>query len=139
MSNAQGFASKAAELTHTEFIIWLSTTSRDLSPQPRPVWFIWYEDQFLIYSRPETHKVRHIQERPHVALNFNSDPQAHLNVVVFKGVARLAPEVPPADQIDEYVEKYREGMQTIGMNPEQFARAYSSPILVEVGEVEGLA
>jgi PPOX class probable F420-dependent enzyme len=137
--NADTFASKAGEMTQKEVVIWLTTTSRDLSPQPRPVWFIWHEQQFLIYSRPTTNKVRHIQERPNVALNFNSDREANQDVVIFKGRARLAPEIPAADQLAAYVEKYAEGMQGIGMSPKEFATAYNTPILIDIDEVEGMA
>jgi PPOX class probable F420-dependent enzyme len=138
MSKQETFSSKAAKMTNSEIVIWLTTTSRDLSPQPRPVWFLWYEEQFLIYSRATTHKIHHIQERPKVALNFNSDREADEDVVIFKGVARLAPEVPAADQLDAYVEKYKEGMQGIGMTPKEFAEAYNTPILVTIDELEGM-
>jgi PPOX class probable F420-dependent enzyme len=83
--------------------------------------------------------VRHIQERPNVALNFNSDREANQDVVIFKGRARLAPEIPAADQLAAYVEKYAEGMQGIGMSPKKFAAAYNTPILIDIDEVEGMA
>ena len=139
MADLPPFAHRAAELTNREIVIWLTTTSRDLSPQPRPVWFIWHQEHFLIYSRPETHKIRHIQERPNVALHFNSDSHASRDVVVFKGVARIAPEIPPAHEVPAYAEKYAAGFTALGMTPAQFGAAYSTPIMVAVKEVEGMA
>jgi hypothetical protein len=50
--------------------------------------------------------------------------------VVVTGDARIAPQEPPADQVPQYVAKYREGIKRINMTPESFARAYSVPIRV---------
>ena len=44
-----------------ERIIWLTTVSEGSTPQPRPVWFLWDGETFLIYSRPNTYKLRHIK------------------------------------------------------------------------------
>ncbi|MHA2428107.1 MAG: pyridoxamine 5'-phosphate oxidase family protein [Candidatus Hermodarchaeia archaeon] len=45
----------------TERIIWLTTISKSLVPQPRPVWFYWDGDSFMIYSKPKTKKLAHIR------------------------------------------------------------------------------
>ena len=138
MTKEDSFKEKALELTAREYIIWFTTTSRNLSPQPRPVWFIWHDDHFLIYSQPNTNKIRHIQERPNVSLNFNSDREADNDVVFLKGVARIAPEIAPANELPAYTKKYAEGFTSIGMTAEEFAKSYSTPILVNVSELEGM-
>ncbi|MCO5242763.1 MAG: pyridoxamine 5'-phosphate oxidase family protein [Anaerolineae bacterium] len=38
------------------------------TPQPRPVWFLWHAGSFLLYSRPDTRKLEHIQRNLRVAL-----------------------------------------------------------------------
>ncbi len=139
MSKDQSINQLANELKQQEIIIWLTTTSRDLNPQPRPVWFIWHDEQFLIYSRPTSHKLRHIKERPNVSLNFNTDKEADENIVVFNGIARIAPEIAPAHEVPAYTEKYAEGIKGIGMNSEEFGLAYSVPILVAVQKTRGMA
>ena len=139
MSKDQSIDELASDLKEREIIIWLTTTSRDLNPQPRPVWFIWHTEHFLIYSRPTSHKLRHIAERPNVSLNFNSDRDADENIVVFNGIARIAPEIAPAHEISAYAEKYAEGIKGIGMNAEEFGLAYSVPILVAVQKTRGMA
>lgn len=139
MTQDQSIYALADELKQREIIIWLSTTSRDLRPQPRPVWFIWHEDQFLIYSRPTSYKLRHISDRPNVSLNFNTDKEAEENIVVFNGIARIAPEIAPAHEVPAYAEKYADGIKGIGMNAEEFGLAYSVPILVAVQKTRGMA
>ena len=55
-----------------EEIIWLTTTAKNASPQPRPVWFLWDGETILIFSQPGAHKVYHIERHNRVALNLDS-------------------------------------------------------------------
>ena len=59
-----------------EKIAWLTTVRSDGTPQPTPVWFLWQQGTFLIYSQPEAKKIRNIANEPRVALNLNTDPGA---------------------------------------------------------------
>lgn len=54
------FARKVKKRLKNEQEIWLVTTGSDGSPQPRPVWFWWDGETFLIYSRTNAHKVKHL-------------------------------------------------------------------------------
>lgn len=85
-----------------ERIIWLTTAGSDGTPQPRPVWFLWDGDSFLIYSRPDTAKLRHIAGNPRVALNLDGDGLGG-DIVVFIGEAEILSDGPAADQIEDYV------------------------------------
>ena len=123
------FGRRVARRLGEERIIWLTTTGRDGTPQPRPVWFLWDGESFLIYSRPGTAKLRHIIARPQVSLNLNSDDSGG-DIVVFSGRAAIDPTAPPADQVPAYAEKYRPGFQNLGMSPPQFAQTYSLAIRV---------
>jgi PPOX class probable F420-dependent enzyme len=119
-----------------ERIIWLTTISSSLMPQPRPVWFLWDGESFLIYSRRGTFKQVHIQNNPMVSLHFDGDGMGG-DIVVFMGEARLDETTPPADQIPEYVEKYSDGFTRIGMSKEEFAHTYSVAIRVLPIKVRG--
>jgi PPOX class probable F420-dependent enzyme len=112
-----------------ERIIWLTTTGADDNPQPRPVWFLWDGDSFLIYSRPNTAKLKHIAARPKVALNFDGGGEGG-DIVVFTGRAAVDPAAPPADQLPAYSQKYRAGFRRINMTPAEFAQVYSVAIRV---------
>lgn len=119
-----------------EQVIWLTTVREDGRPEPSPVWFLWDGETFLIYSRPNTLKLRNIAVRPHVSLSFNSTETGG-DVVVFAGEARIAEGAPPATDVPAYLEKYGQGIANIGMTPEGFAAAYSVPIRVTPSKVRG--
>lgn len=109
--------------------IWLTTTSADGTPQPRPVWFWWDGETFLMYSEPHAHKLKHIARNPNIALNLNSgNPDA--DVVVFIGTAELAPDAPPSHKHKEYFKKYRQGIKDLKMTPEEFSARWSVPFRV---------
>jgi PPOX class probable F420-dependent enzyme len=120
-----------------EYIIWLTTVDSNLAPQPRPVWFIWEADSFLIFSQAKAHKVAHIKKNPKVALHFNTDETGDQHVIVFVGEASLEPNSPPAHQNPAYFEKYKDGIAGLDMTPEEFSREYSTSIRIKPAEVRG--
>jgi PPOX class probable F420-dependent enzyme len=119
-----------------ERIIWLTTVSGSSTPQPRPVWFLWDGETFLIYSRQDTYKETHIKSNPKVALNFDGNGMGG-DIVVFTGRAQIAEDALSADQVSEYVEKYQEGFLRLGMTKEEFASTYSLPIRVKPDKLRG--
>ena len=130
------FGQRVQRRLSKEWIIWLTTISSNLIPQPRPVWFLWDGESFLIYSRRGTFKEAHIQNNPRVSLHFDSDGRGG-DIVVFTGEAELDKTAPPADQIREYVAKYSDGFKRIGMSKEEFAQTYSIAIRVLPDKVRG--
>jgi PPOX class probable F420-dependent enzyme len=118
------FGARAARRLKDELIYWLVTVSPDGTPQPSPVWALWDGQTALIYSQPNTPKLRNLARHSEVALHLDGDGRGG-DIVVLTGTARLAPDTPPADRVPEYIAKYREGITRIGMTPESFARAYS--------------
>lgn len=122
---------KARSHIATEYFVWFTTVDSHLAPQPRPVWFIWYEDAFLIYSQPTAHKIHQLTTHPNVSLHFNtSDTKGEQNVIVFTGTATIDSGISPANQLPAYMEKYSSGIAGLGATPEQFAQEYSVPIRV---------
>jgi PPOX class probable F420-dependent enzyme len=128
---------KALQLLSSEYVIWLTTVSADLTPQPRPVWFIWHEDSVLIFSRPSVHKVAHIRNNPNVALHFNTDKSGDDPVVVFTGTASLDTPTPIAKDLPAYISKYASGLSNLGSNPDKFSTEYSQAIRVTVTNLRG--
>jgi PPOX class probable F420-dependent enzyme len=120
-----------------QYVIWLTTVDANGTPQPRPVWFIWQEDAFLIFSQAKAHKVAQIKKNPKVALNFNTDETGDKHVIVFTGEAFLDAECPPAHQVPAYFEKYKEGIAGLEMTPEEFSAEYSVAIKIRPAEVRG--
>lgn len=129
------FGQRVARRLQGEEIIWLTTTGRYGTPQPRPVWFFWNGETILIYSRPNAAKVRHIGDHPQVALNFNSTPTGG-DVVVILGEAKMVETVPEADQ-SAFLEKYAEGIKRINFTPDNMVETYSRAILVTPTKLRG--
>ena len=123
------FGTRVARRLDEDIIIWLTTVRADGTPQPSPVWFLWADQAFLIYSQPNTPKLRNIQRNPKVALNFDSNGQGG-NIVVFTGEANIDPSAPPGNEVAAYLEKYREEIARLQMTPERFAQSYSVAIRV---------
>jgi PPOX class probable F420-dependent enzyme len=120
-----------------EYVIWLTTVDPNFTPQPRPVWFIWEDDSFLIFSKPNAHKVKHITQNRKVALHFNTDDTGDQHVIVFTGEASIDTNSPPADKVSAYLEKYESGIMGLGMTLEGFSAEYSTAIRIKPANVRG--
>jgi PPOX class probable F420-dependent enzyme len=130
------FGERAQRRLRDDKVGWLTTVSQDGTPQPVPVWFLWDGgSSFLIYSRPNTAKLRNIAERPRVSLHLDGNGQGG-DVVVVLGDAGLSDD-PPAHALPGYVEKYREFIARNDWTPESFAADYSVPLRVEATQLRG--
>ncbi len=130
------FGARIASRLREERIIWLVTTSADGSPQPNPVWFLWDGESFQIYSLPDAARIAHIRRNPHVALHFDSDGSGG-DIIVFSGLASIAPAMPPADQNPAYLARYRDRIDRNFGGPEAFAARYSTPLRVTPTKARG--
>ncbi len=130
------FGQRVARRLAEERIAWLTSIDGNGVPQPRPIWFLWDGETFLIYSRPGTAKLRHIAERPQVALHLDGDGLGG-DIVVFTGEAQIDPQAPPADQMPAYVAKYQPGFARIRMTPAEFAANYSVALRVTPLKLRG--
>jgi PPOX class probable F420-dependent enzyme len=130
------FGARVERRLREERVIWLTTVRPDGTPEPSPVWFLWEGDTFLIYSRPDTPKLRNIELNPRVALHLEGNGRGG-DIVVVIGEAGVSPNDPPADQVPAYVEKYTELIDRNGWTPHAFASDYSVPIRVRFGSLRG--
>jgi PPOX class probable F420-dependent enzyme len=130
------FGARVERRLRDDVVIWLVTTATDGTPQPSLVWFLWDGQDVLVYSQPNTPKVRNVQRTSRAALHFDSDGTGG-NVVVLEGEGRTAEDTPPADQVEAYLAKYGERIAGIGMTPQTFARSYSVPIRVRPEKLRG--
>jgi PPOX class probable F420-dependent enzyme len=130
------FGARALQRLSTGQIIWLTTVDSHGVPQPRPVWFLWDGESILIYSRPQAHKIRHLETNPSVSLNFDSDGQGG-DIVVLLGEAHIANSPIPENQIARYVEKYNQGMEDLDLTPADFSNTYSLAIKIIPSSLRG--
>lgn len=122
----------------SKYFIWLTTVDSKGMPQPRPVWFIWEDDSFLIFSQPNTYKVKHLKNNPKVSLHFNTtDETGEKDVIVLNGEAVIDKDVPPAHKIKAYMKKYKTGILGLNATPEEFSKEYSTAIRIKPTEVRG--
>jgi PPOX class probable F420-dependent enzyme len=78
---------------------------------------------------PGRQKLRNIERNPWVGLNLYSNAQGG-DVVRVEGMAEILEDAPPATEVTEYVEKYRDAIARIGFDPDGFARAFSGALQV---------
>ncbi len=130
------FGQRVSTHLHEEEVIWLTTTRPGKAPQPSPVWFLWHEDQLVVYSRPNTPKVRNITANPRVALNFNCTPQGS-DVVIMTASAEILEQMPSTAVMDSYFTKYARGIERLGSTPESFIESYSVPIRITPTSLRG--
>jgi PPOX class probable F420-dependent enzyme len=127
---------KFARHIASAYYMWLTTVRADGMPQPTPVWFIWENGQFTVYSSPTAQKVKNIRQNPKVALSFTSDPSAEEYLVVM-GEATLEEAAMPAPEVPAYIAKYRQGISDIKMTPESFAQYFSLAIHIKPTQIRG--
>lgn len=120
-----------------EEIIWFTSVSSLQIPQPRPVWFVWDQESFLIYSQPVSMKVRQIVCNPNVALHFNADAQGG-DIQVFMGKAWIDLAAPAPAQMPAYLAKYEAGMRAIQMTPERYSELFSTAIRVTLTKLRSV-
>lgn len=110
-------------------VIWLTTVRPDGQPQTSPVWFVWDGQRFLIYSRPQSLKIPNIRANPRVSLNLDGDGDGG-EIVTIEGTAEIDDRAPLANEVEAYVEKYRDHIRRLGTEPGPFAQMYSTPIRI---------
>lgn len=128
------FGQRAERRLRGESVIWLTTVSADLTPQTRPVWFLWDGETLLIFSREGSFKQKHLEQRPRVSLNFDSNGRGG-DIVVLTGDAEITS--PVAEAVAAFGAKYAEGFKQIGMSADAFTQAYPVAIRVRPMHLRG--
>lgn len=131
------FGQRVERQLRGERIVWLTTVRGDGQPLSVPIWFLWDGgSELLMYSRPGAPKLRNIARNPKVGLHFNTDFYGS-EVVSFDAEAWHDPGAPPASANDIYIEKYRDGIESLNMTPESFSEVYFAPIRCRLTRVRG--
>ncbi len=130
------FGARVKRRLGKELIGWLTTVGDDRTPQPSPVWFLWEDGRILIYSQPDTPKLRNIARNPRVSLNLDGDGQGG-DIVILTGEAAIDAAAPRADAVPAYLAKYRTEIDGIGMDPRSFSEAYSVAVRMTPTKLRG--
>jgi PPOX class probable F420-dependent enzyme len=114
----------------TNLMAWLTTVSPAGKPDTVPVWYLLRDDEtILIYSQPRKAKLTNIDHNPAVALGLDVTDLGR-DVIRLEGDATRRPDVPPADQVPEYVAKYVERIAAIFGTAERFADLFSEAVVI---------
>jgi PPOX class probable F420-dependent enzyme len=89
----------------TEPIIWLTTASASGAPHMVPMWFLWDGSVVLLFSLPNTRKLRDIAANPAVVLALEPADQGY-DVVIVEGKATLLGDPIITGLMPEFVTKY---------------------------------
>lgn len=136
LDSSSEFGARVLRRLEQEEVIWLTTVRADGLAQPSPVWFLWNGETLLVYSQPDTPKLRNINGNPQVALNLNSDATGG-DVVVISGTAAIDEQPTPAAEEPAYLSKYRSAIVRMGADPAQFMQSYSVAIRIRPARVRG--
>jgi PPOX class probable F420-dependent enzyme len=130
------FGRRVAERIESESVAWLTTVDSRGRPQPNPVWFLWFEGQFVIYSEPDKPKLANIRRNPGVSLHLNTINGG--GVIVFTGTAEIVDRAAlPPGATDAFMEKYEETMLREGWTLDWMPSQYSETILMSPEKVRG--
>ncbi len=130
------FGARVHDRLQNDRMVWFTTVGTDGTPRPAPVWFLWDGETVLVYSKPSSLKLKHIERNPRVSLNLDGDGRGG-DIVVITGSAKVDPSTPPANEVASYVEKFHAGILRIGMTHTAFAHAFSVPIRVTPDHLSG--
>jgi PPOX class probable F420-dependent enzyme len=108
---------------------WLTTVSPDGRPHTAVISFLWDGEGILLYSRPDTPKLRNLAAHSAVAFHLNCDPFGD-HVVVIEGSAGPAPHEARSDANVAYLRKYLEPYEHWGMEAAATAAEFSVPIRI---------
>jgi PPOX class probable F420-dependent enzyme len=121
---------RAEDRLRSNLIAWLTTVRPDGQPVSVPVWFVLRDDEtILLYSQPETAKLRNIASSPKVSFALDVTDIGR-NIVRLEGTASQAHDQPPAHQNPAYLAKYTERIGALFGTPEQFAERFSAAVII---------
>lgn len=114
-----------------EPIAWLTTVRRSGQPDTVPVWFLIRDDDtVVIYSRPDTQKLRNLAHNPRVSLALDGTAKG-FDVVRLTGSAAVDEDEPPAHQVPAFTAKYADLIRAAGFGTaERFAEFFSVAVVV---------
>ncbi len=139
---ATPFGQRVRKHLGDDTVIWIVTVGADGRPQPNPVGFCRGggpdSAEFVIYNRPDAHRLRHLRDRPdQVSFHFDSDGHGQ-DIVVLHGRAVIDESHPAMHEWPPYVEKYGPAVARYGGDITEFSKTFSVPLRVTITSVRGI-
>lgn len=114
-------------------VAWLTTVRPDGAPHLVPVWYLWTDDGFVVFSKPGAVKVRNVAADGRVMLALGA-PEDDFDVQLVEGEARVLPDMASAILPrlgTQLLAKYAGWMTSIGLTLAEFAETYRAVIRIE--------
>jgi PPOX class probable F420-dependent enzyme len=108
---------------------WLTTVTPEGQPQTFPIWFLWEDEELLIYSDRRARRNGNLRANPKVSLVLQGNLEGN-DVVIIEGEARIDDGAPLLPDNIAYVAKYRERIIDQFNSPEEMALIYNVPIRI---------
>jgi PPOX class probable F420-dependent enzyme len=127
------FTQEVSDRLSSDQFGWLTTVAKSGQPVPRLVWFYLDGSDVIVYSEPNSAKVRHIKNHPRVSFSLDSDGNGG-GVIVVGGDATIDAE--GANPLDDarYRTKYAEAAASFGFTDE-FIAAFSTRLKIGIDKV----
>ena len=126
----------ARERLVTDMTGWLTTVTPDGQPQTFPMWFLWEDDELLIYSDRRAKRNGNIRANPRVSLVLQGNPRGN-DVVIIEGEARIDDTAPPPPAHIGFQAKYGASIIDWFTSPEEHAERYN--VAIRIRPTRGVA
>jgi PPOX class probable F420-dependent enzyme len=138
---ATPFGQRVRARLGSDEVIWIVTAGADGRPQPNPVGFCRDggadSTEFIIYSRPDAHRLRHLRERPdQVSFHFDSDGHGQ-DVVVLYGRVVVDGDHPAIKDWPPYLDKYGPAVEHAFGSVAEFSASFPIALRVTITGVRG--
>ncbi len=117
------------ERLRKNLIIWLGSVRPDGRPHLVPVWFLWDGKQILLFSQPNTQKIRNLQQNTNVILALD-DTKDGEDVVMLEGKAEFLNDPAVNATLPAYAAKYDSELKSEGYTAAAMAAEYSQAIRI---------
>jgi PPOX class probable F420-dependent enzyme len=127
---------KTPELTEAldrDMIGFLTAVDSNGQPQTSPVWFLREGEDLIVFNRPTSRRLESIRANPKVAFNLRADRRASATVSL-EGLATVE-DLPDAQDIPAYVEKYGREIERLKWTPASFSADYSVGLRIVITRV----
>lgn len=128
---------RALQELEQEHVVWMTTVGGSSNtPQPNLVWYLYQDDDVIVYTQPNAMRLKNIAQNPRVSLNFDSKEDGE-QMTVLTGTAVIDAATPVIINNPAYLEKYEEGIAFIGHTHESMSATYSVPIRIRLEKLRG--
>ena len=117
------------ERLRENLILWLGSVRPDGRPHLVYVFFLWDGKNILIFSQPNSQKIRNVRHNPNVSLALD-DTNAGEDMVILEGKAELLHDPAVNATLPAYAAKYDSLLKSVGLTAEAMATVYSQAILI---------